>query len=136
VVRDSVPTRSPSGSGTKDNVDEDDDDHHEHNSSHSHQARTRNVPRPLRFHPGYRGHSDYDDCDAEPYEPVHECATYKRCAICLRVRLTKSASGTAGVRASVFFPPREGTVSHVSTVVTARPLGRESTPGPQSESVN
>ena len=41
----------------------------------------RNRSRSLWFDPGHSGYRRDDDCEAEPYEPIHDSACYKIHAI-------------------------------------------------------
>ncbi len=80
---------SAAGTRAKRNVDKDDDDCQKSKSAHSHHAGMRNRSRSLRFNPGHGGYGDYDDCEAEPYEPVHDSARYK-------IRASRARSDTRG----------------------------------------
>src|SRR5438132_11332222 len=68
---------SAAGMRAKCNVDKDDDDCQKSKTSHSHHAGMRNRSRSLRLDPGHCGYGGDDDCEAEPYEPVHDSACYK-----------------------------------------------------------
>src|SRR5213078_2317027 len=56
---------------------EDDHDDQESDPAHSHQARVSDGSRFLRLDPCDRSDSGYEDCETEPYEPVHDGRGYK-----------------------------------------------------------